>query len=104
MTGYCITITDEAEAEFDAEINYSVRRWGKRHALAYAQALRRAVRSIAEMPFAHPVRQEWGDGVRGQRYKGNLILYRTHHATKTIEIIGFPSIYRLPHPRGEDAF
>ncbi len=48
---YDVVITPEAEKEFDAEIDYSANRWGKRHALAYAKALRQVVNDIAPQPY-----------------------------------------------------
>jgi plasmid stabilization system protein ParE len=95
MTPYRLIILENAEAEFKREIEYSASFWGKRHAAHYARALRAVVKEIAVAPFASPLREDCGQGVRMRRYKGNMVAYRVHKEIKTIEIIGFPSVHRM---------
>jgi len=91
---YQYRLTPGAEREFEREIAYSAKHWGKRHAKLYRQGLLEIINSITSNPFLYPERSEIGAGYRLVRYKGNYIIYRVNESEQYIEIMAFPSAHR----------
>jgi len=91
---YNYRLSASAERELEREIDYSIERWGKKHAKLYRDGLLSVVKSIVSNPFLYPERLEIGVGYRVVRYKGNYIIYSVNEEEKYIEIIAFPSIHR----------
>lgn len=91
---YRLKLSGMAERDFDQEIEYSTRQWGKRHALEYAKEIRQLLRAIARTPYQYPLREEFGEGIRATYYKTTRILYSINEEEKQVEILGLPSTYR----------
>lgn len=91
---YRLKLSGMAERDFDQEVEYSVRQWGKRHALEYAREIRKLLRTIARTPYAYPLREEFGDGIRATYYKTTRVLYRVNEEEKEVYVLGLPSTYR----------
>lgn len=99
---YTIVLTRRARAELRHEIAWSARHWGPRHARTYAEALQRLMRRIAEQPFLFPLRPHWAQGVRAAPAKGNWIVYHVGTETRTVTVLGFPSIHHTADYTSED--
>lgn len=91
---YRLKLSGMAERDFDREIEYSTRQWGKRHALEYAREIRKLLRTIAHTPYQYPLREEFGDGIRATYYKTTRILYRINEEEKEVDVLGLPSTYQ----------
>ena len=91
---YQYIITPTAQRQLDYEIGYSKKHWGVAHGNKYKHEIMKHVRNIAKQPKLYPLKPEFGNDVRGMRYKGNYILYSVDERQKLIIIAGFPSIYK----------
>lgn len=91
---YTIVITASAERELEHEIDYSTKKWGKRHAREYRRAIERQLQLIAMNPTLYPIKAELERPLRMVRFKGNYIIYWCDEAQRMMHVVGFPGIYR----------
>lgn len=91
---YQLKLSGMAQRDFDREVEYSTRLWGKRHALEHTREIRRLLSTIARSPYAYPLREEFGEGIRATYYKTTRILYRINEEAKEVHVLGLPSTYR----------
>ena len=91
---YQLKLSGMAARDFDREVEYSTRLWGKRHALEHTREIRRLLNTIAHSPYAYPMREEFGERIRATYYKTTRILYRINEEAKEVYILGLLSTYR----------
>lgn len=91
---YQLKLSGMAGRDFDREIDYSVSQWGKRRSLEHAREIRKLLKAIANAPYAYPLREEFGDGIRSTYYKTTRILYRINEETNEVYVLGMPSTHR----------
>lgn len=71
-----LTLRQAAEDDLEEIDRFSAERFGKAVADGYAQGLVSALDAVAELPYAAPLREDFGAGVRGKLYRSHRVLYR----------------------------
>ncbi len=79
-----IDFSREAETDIASINRESIQLFGARQAAKYASGLARAFRSIADFPFAYPVREGMLRMVRIRPYEAHVILYEVVDGTVLI--------------------
>lgn len=89
-------LTESARADISGIVNYTLREWGQRQALAYIQGLEDVAQTLAERPLIGKDCNDLHSGLRGYPYRSHTLYY--------LQAVHGITIVRVLHQKMNPAF